>query len=246
MSFRSYLTQLVAPTSLRRPTWAKYVGAIGDVADSVAQRARDSVKARFLASAPADAVAAIGGERLIPPGTPYAAGQSAETTASYRARLQAAWSTWQRGGAAYGLLLALADLGYPTAKAAIVGGRLYGLDGDRNLTIEALPSTGLGSWLLANDRSYWSRFDVVFWFGAFPDVPEAPSDWSAGLPAETSNEVLALKACIRRWKPAATTARIVIVTAGRCFGYPTGLTFGTLAANGYGFSGNAVTVWNVD
>jgi hypothetical protein len=246
MPYTDFLPKFV-PTWLRQPTWAKFVQAIGSALDAASQRARDAVRARFASLAPTDAVKAIAGERLLPPGSPYAAGVSVETTQSLRARIAGAWAAWSNAGNAVGLLNALWDLGYQGAKVAIVGGRLYGLDGDRQLTIETLSSTGVGSWLLANDRSFWSRFDVVFWWGAgFPDVPEAPADWSAGLPAENSDEVQALKALVRRWKPAAGHARIVIVTAGRCFGYPTGLTFGTLAANGFGFSGNTVTIWTVD
>jgi len=245
MPFSDYLPQK-APPWMRTATWAQWWTAIGTSLDAVATRAKYAVKARFAGVAPDDAVKAIAGERGMPPGSPYSGGLSVESTTSLRERIAAAWDRWAYAGNALGLLNALWDLGYQGAKVAIVRGKLYSLDGDRNFVVEALPSIGLGSWLVDSDRSFWSKFDVVFWFGSgFPDVPEAPSDWSGGLPAEDSDEVKALKATIRRWKPAMGHARIVIVTAGRCFGYPTGLTFGTLAGNGYGFSGNSVTVWSV-
>lgn len=246
MPFADYLPKAV-PSWLQAPVWAKWFGALGRALDAASTRAKLAVKARFPSQAPDDALQVLAGERGFPPGSPYAAGVSVEDSASLQARIASSWDRWASAGNARGLLDALWDLGYRSAQVAIVRGKLYSLDGDRQLVIEQLPQGGLGSWLLGSDRSYWSCVDVIFDPATnLPDVPEAPSDWSSGLPAEDSDEVKALKACVRRWVPAAAVARIVVVTAGRCFGHPTGLSFGTLATNGYGFSGNAVTIWNVE
>jgi hypothetical protein len=237
MPFRDFLVRL-GPTWLQRPRWAAFLGSYGQALDDLVDRAKLSVKARFPSYAPTDALTAIGGERQIPrvPG---------ETDDHYAARLLAAWESWKWGGTALGLLRALNTAGFTGAKLEIVNGLQYELNTQLELVITQLPR---GSWLIDSDQTFWSKFQVVFCH------PTLPPRWRRRLPSAVSDEVNALRALILKWSPGfATCAGIAVITQGRSFGFPTGrtrasragLTFGTLRARGYRFTGNAVTLWRV-
>ena len=236
MPFSDFLVRL-GPTWLQRPRWAAFLGAFGRSLDDLVDRAKLSVKVRFPSDAPTDALTAIGGERQIPR-------EPGESDSHYAARLLDAWETWKWAGTALGLLRALNTAGYSGAKLEIVNGLQYELSAQLELVTTQLPR---GSWLIDSDQTFWSKFQVVFCH------PNLPRQWARGLPAETSDEVNAMRALVRKWAPGfATCAGIVVITRGRSFGFPVGhvvplrgLTFGSLHTRGYGFSGNAVTLWRV-
>jgi hypothetical protein len=237
MPFKDYLVAL-GPSWLQRAVWKRYLQQAGAAMDTAVLSTKVGVKERFPDFAASDALTTIGGERQLPraPG---------ETDPNFAARLKDAWQTWYWGGTAFGLLRAFSIPGYSTAKIEIVNGLQYQLNRTGQLEIFGLPS---GSWLIDADQSYWSKFQVVFCH------PNLPASWVPNLPLADSDEVNLLRTLIRKWSPGfATCSGIVVITAGRSFGYPPGvsaqipqgLTIGTLAQRGYSFQGNSVTVWTV-
>jgi hypothetical protein len=248
MAYSNWIPQGLVPPWMRAAWWAKYWQGIGLVFDLLVTTVKWAVKARFpsTAYAASDSLNQIGGDRLLPRAS---SGAGAESDASFAARLFNAWGIWLWSGTAYGTLTALATAGYPTAILMTVGGTQYTLSGGVLVTTSLPEVAGLiGTWMSRATRSYWSEFQVVF---AQPNLPSttqgAVSTWSGGLPAANSAEIQMLVALIQRWKPGfARCAGIVAVTAKRCWGYPTGLTFGGLAGAGYAYGTNATTLFTVD
>lgn len=223
MSYRAWRCSLV-PTTHQRPTGQAFQGALGDVEDSLIDRAKQAVKARFPLQAPPDALTAIGVERQMPQGP-------GESAAAYAARLVDAWTSWQWAGTPYGMLRAFYATGYTNVVLAQVrGGKQYTLDASGALVI----SSG-GTWTPTYvGDPFWSRFDVIF-------PAPLPVSWqTGGVPAATSNEANFIRSIVTAWKPGHATAnRIIIVTAGRVLGYP----IRTLGA-GNGTLSGATTTWS--
>jgi hypothetical protein len=221
--FRAYRRSLV-PTTHQRPTGQAFQGALGDVEDSLIDRAKQAVKARFPLLAPSDALDAIGVERQLPRGP-------GEQDAAYAARLVDAWQSWLNAGTPFGMLRAFWATGYTNVVLAQVrGGKQYTLDANGALAI----SSG-GTWTptYAGDP-FWSKFTVIF-------PSPLPASWvSGGVPSSTSNEANFIRSLISTWKPGhATTDRIIIVTAGRVLGYPATRTLGTGT-----LGGGTATYWS--
>lgn len=224
MPFTDYFTKKV-PTTLRRATWAKYLGALGAQLDGSADgdypgrgsapadfglvaRAKAAVKARFPQLAPSDALDEIGIERKMPRGP-------GETDANYAARLQAAWNTWPWAGTAFGLLSALSAGGYPTAEVRIQKAIRYYLDANGALVVERRAA---GEWWIDWKRSFWSRF-VVLLYPPFPFVGATPADGST--------EQQRIARLVRQWKSAHSTCTdIFVISSGRTWdSYPAGATW---------------------
>ena len=231
-AFQDYRAAL-SPTALLNPIGAAFEEAFGHVEDALLDRVAASVRARFAGLAPADALAAIGADRLIERGP-------AESDSAYVARLVNAWSTWPWAGTPYGMLQAFKGLGYdPTGIILVqaVGGLAYSLDANGALAISTAPS---GVWMmdplgnLSPPRpSFWSKFDVLF-------VSPLPSSWGGGgtLPGSSSDEVNRIRRIISAWKPGhATCNRIAVLTNARWWGYPFTQNWGT------GIWGGAGTYW---
>lgn len=135
MGYRTYQTTPVSsgglvPTFLTGPAAQAFEGALGDVKDFLAAKAKMAVQARMPLVAPSDALARLAIERGLLRG-------ATETDAQLAARCQGAWQTWPFAGTAYGLLLALSQTGYQNAVLAQVrGGLQYTLDnGGTNLLL---------------------------------------------------------------------------------------------------------------
>jgi hypothetical protein len=224
MSYRTWRMSMV-PTTHQRPTAQAFQGALGDVEDSLIDRAKQAVKARFPLLAPSDALAAIGIERQLPRGP-------GEQDAAYAARLQDAWNTWPWAGTPFGMLRAFYATGYTNVVLAQVrGGKQYTLDAGGNLVI----SSG-GTWTPTYvGDPFWSRFDVIF-------PSPLPATWqSGGVPASTSNEANFIRSLISTWKPGHATAnRIIIASSGRILGYP----IRQLGASNGTLGGAAPTYWS--
>lgn len=219
MPFSDYLVKL-APTSLQRTRWSKYLGGVGQAFDDLyVAAAKWAVKARFpLDTTPADALNAIGADRLLPRGP-------SESDDAYRARLRGAWDAWQYAGTPLGLLRALHYAGFNPA-IAVAKGRWYTLDGSLNLVDTRRPD-GSGFTLDGSGGAFWSKFNVVF-------KQPLPASWvSGGVPSVGSDDAKLIMGLIKLWSPAwSTCSRVVIVTAGAIWGDPTlrwgdsGLTWG--------------------
>lgn len=219
-SFKDFLLDLLPPW-LRDPAGEAWPRSTGDAMDDILARARAGVRDHLPIATPsytppADALDAIGAERQLP----RAVG---EGDADYMARLRGSFDAWASSGTALGLLTALKALGYPTARVMIIRRLMYSLDGSGNLVITGLPTGfGIGSWMVRATRTFWSEFQVLFASDELPSIATgAPSDWATALPAANSDEMAALIATVKRWRPAdARCAGIIAVTAGQCWGYP--------------------------
>jgi len=214
----------------------------------IVARIRAAVKARFpdnpvgATTATDDALAAIGGDRLLERG-------NNDTTQTWATRLRTAWAVWVYGGTAYGLLSQLWMLGYQNVHLTIVNGVSYTLrsyTGDPNVDLVIAPLMATSWWPnpgLEPARRWWTRFAVIF------DAPlpgrstGAPSDWTTAIPDAASDEANTIRRIINRWKPAfAICDRIIILTSGWVLGWPVGKKLGdpTLAKLG----GPVVTYWS--
>jgi hypothetical protein len=234
--YQTYLQALV-PTAFQDAVGQAFVGALASGVDAAIDRIAQSVKAKLSGLSPADALAAVGAERIIERGPN-------ETDAAYVARLQGAWDTWPWAGTPYGMLQAFKGLGYPNTGVVIAqvrGGRVCSLDAGGNLVVAA---AGNALWCTDSlkdpygspyDQPFWSKFDVIF-------VSPFLASWGAGatLPGSSSDEVNRIRRLIAAWKPAhATCNRIAVLTTSKWWGYPVSQVWG--AAGNWG--GGAATYW---
>lgn len=120
------------PAGLRGQWGERWGAVLGAEKDILVGLAKDAVTARFLPTAPSDALSLLGDERQI-------GRQSGEAESSFRARLAGAWESWSWVGTRYGVSLAVGLLGwgYPAV-----------------ISYRELP------WDSAADR--WARLRVIF------------------------------------------------------------------------------------
>jgi hypothetical protein len=149
MGYRDYQVQ-IAPPWLRGPVGSAWLRASGDGQDELADRARAAVKARLPGHGPTVAMQIIGEERGVErlPG---------DTDEAYATRVRGVWSQRRWAGTPYGVLLALADIGYPTAHLMIHRGRDYSLSGGA-LATHLMVS---GRWVMDAREAFWSQFEVL-------------------------------------------------------------------------------------
>ena len=169
------------------------------------------MKARFARLAPRDGLDQLGGERQIERGP-------SETNAAFAERVVDAWNLWRWGGTAQGVLLALRDVGYPTALVEIVNGLQYGLDSRGALDIQHLPA---GSWSCDATPDFWSKFAVVFPSNPWGQhrVGRPHLEWVH--PADDDPRIEQIRRLVRRWKSAhSTCSDIAVINVGRSWDYP--------------------------
>lgn len=202
MSYRTFLTRLV-PSWLQRAVSELFLRAHGDALDELATKAKDATKAGLVAVASSDALPYHGLER----GLPRFAGES---DASHRARLVAAWETYETAG---------------TRAGPLSTGGTYGLVG---MLSAALPGVTVqvrayrDPYLGPLRRGYWSEFWVVL-----TGVPWTIRTWGTGTwgdgstwgstatqeQAETAKNIVRTFKAAHEWCPA-----IVVVFEGRTWG----------------------------
>jgi len=192
--------QSKAPGWLRQPRGAFWLNALGKVKDSLAQRAREGVKARLPGEAAPDGLAAIGSERGLDRYPP-------DTDDGYRVRLEDAWSLWEWGGTAKGVLdeLNRAFAPYEGWKLITQQGRIWSR------------TAGVISFVDSAPRYYgppnaWNM--VQLW--ALPALPWVTT------PADASQEAETCRGILRKWKGGHIIVdRIVLVRSGTgLWGYP--------------------------
>jgi hypothetical protein len=203
MLYRDFIARVLAPGWLQTPKNAAWLRASGDLKDSLVDRCKAAVKARFAKLAPRDGLDQLGAERQIERGP-------ADTNASFAARVADAWNLWVWAGTAKGVLLAVRDAGYPNALVEIVNGNQYSLDANGEVTVQKLPP---GSWAVDALPTFWSKFIVL--------IPTSP--WGGRTLMPTDPRIVQLQRLIRRWKSAHSTCGGLVVInnfAGRTWGYP--------------------------
>ncbi len=117
-TYRTYEDQS-APGWLRQPYGQAFLRAQGIVHDYNKQLAKLAVRARLPSYGPSDAVGALGDERGLPQG-------ASESNSAYAARVKNAWGYWAIAGRAWGILAALAGMGYTTAYVVTANGQIWG------------------------------------------------------------------------------------------------------------------------
>lgn len=200
-----------APPFLRDPAADTLHKAQGDAKDSLVDRARHAIKARFALIAPEDALPRIAFDRQL------AAGPG-ESAASWAARLVGAWAAWPLAGTASGVLNALWDAGYPTAQLVTQRGHRFALDGSRQRV------RTIGPAVTFDPPNFWNTFLVYF-------EPPLPAAWvSGGVPADGSPESERMKRLVKKWKASyARFDRVVIRVSGHVWG-ELGLVWGAAGA----------------
>lgn len=217
--WKDYQPEL-APPWLRTGAGEAWLTALGDAKDALEARVRAAVKARFVATAPPDALAVIAAERGIERGV-------AETLESWRERTRASWDIWPWAGTPTGVLRALSYAGYPNVSLITGTGRAHTLDGSLNV-VTTLAGGSMPS-------GFWNGFRVLF-------TAPLPASWSPTLPANGSDEVNTIRRLVKRWKPGHAIFEDIVVIQGTVWGFPATQTWG----QGGLVWGGATTVWTPD
>jgi hypothetical protein len=191
-----------APPWLRDAVSDTLHRAQGDGKDSLVQRLRGGLKARFPLVGPEDALPVIGAERQVERGP-------AEPASAYAARLVIAWDTWEFGGTPWGILNALWEMGHRTPVLITQAGSVHALNADRELVTTNIPG---GYHAFTPD--FFNAFELYF------PLP-LPDAWSGGVPLSASSEANGVRRIVNRWKPAhARFGRVRIQLTGHIWGQP--------------------------
>jgi hypothetical protein len=221
MPYRTFLPD-GAPTWLQDDNGGAWLQAFGLALDEQIDFIKQAIQARMPLIAPVDALGSIGAERQIDRAF------FGDTDAEYRQRLFDAWETWTLAGTALGLLRALDDVNY-VFTAEQRNFLEFALDGSRNLV-----RVDRGNlWDFGRPAGFWSIFAIIMEAGDIPahwtNIQDPPTDVSA----PTKAEVNFLRKIVRRWKPAkATLDRIIVITSGELWGFPSGGLWGDPGAWG--------------
>lgn len=223
-SFKDFLKG-AAPSWLLNPKGEAWMRGLGDGKDAALARLKEAVKARFTRFAPPDALLQIGIERQL--------GRArTDDDATYAARLQNAWNLWPWAGTATGVLGALFDQGYTNAQLVIAKGKIYSMNASRELVITDAPD---GAFTF-DPPSFWTKFILFF---PNPQIQRWQDD---GVPADGSDEALAVIALVKKWKSAHSFfERAVIEDTGELWGIPPE---GTWGDPGGTWGGTSIT-WTV-
>lgn len=193
MGYRDYETTPVpdglAPPWLLGPKGAAWLGAFGDVKDSVVDLVKQAVQARLPAYAPADALGPLGDSRGLVRGV-------VEPEANFRSRLAAAMQLWLWAGTPYGVLSTLYAAGYTSAQLQTQTGQQFALSGYTGDPVVDLSSTAMTApvHLGGTPAELWSDFAVL--------IPTPwPSWWNGVAPADGSDDQKTVAAIVARWKP---------------------------------------------
>jgi hypothetical protein len=218
--WQDYQAEL-APPWLRQGAGEAWLRGVGDAKDGLELRLRESVKARFPAEAPLDALTRIGGDRGgLERGV-------TETEAAWRARLRGAWDVWPWAGTPTGVLRALAFAGYTSVVLVTGTGRAHTLDISGNVVTtlagDVMPS------------GFWNGFRVLF-------VSPLPPSWVPTPPSNGSDEVNTLRRLVKQWKPGHAIFEDMVVVQGNVWGFPATQTWGQPGLTW----GGGTTIWTPD
>jgi hypothetical protein len=210
--WKDYQEEL-APPWLRAGDGRAWLRAFGDMKDAAEAQLRDGVKARFPDFAPPDGLGNLAAEKKLEQGP-------TETTASFRARLKAAWDVWPWAGTPTGLLRALWYAGYTNVLLLTGNGGVHSLDANLDVVTTLVPDADMPS-------GFWNAFRVIF-------PQPLPAGWDPTPPDNASDEVNAIRRLVVQWKAGhAVFDGMVVVRSGLVWGAPasqqwggSGLTWG--------------------
>lgn len=182
MDYAEYQVE-AAPTWLRGTWGTALMYVLGLAKDAWVQAAREAVKARFVASAPWDALPRLLADYVLP-------GPHNEGEATTRARLAGAWDSWRKAGRKSGMLAALAQAGYANVVIHERSNRWF------EFAVLLRPPFPFDPAIVG-----YSTYDAGWlWDGGYR--------WASVAPAAERKRVLAL---INHWKPAFAKLQYVVV-----------------------------------
>lgn len=179
--YAEYAAQL-APAWLRSALGGGYLYAVGLVLDGQVEAAYQAVAARFLRTAPQDALPLAADERQLP--RPAGA-----TSAGWRSHLQQAWNLWRKAGTREGLEAAFGHLGLT---ATVYTERDWPLDGrwsDFRVVVTGHPWQTDGVW---GDPGTWGDGGT----------------WGS---TASEGEIAQVYRAVRLWRPAEGWCRGVVI-----------------------------------
>lgn len=176
-----------APSWLQDPSGWLWNKVLGTMKNGVAYAAREAVKMRFADTAPLDALSALLEDRGLDPAW-------REDARSVRARIKAAWETWQLGGTKAGIARALELAGYT------------------NYEIREQPQDGTLNWW---EFEVWV-FPPFAWADTYDSdgrwddagVWNDGGSWAEDLPAP---DLSRLRLVVRKWKGTHARCRSIVV-----------------------------------
>lgn len=206
-TFKSWITETLAPAFLRKTWGVRYLGVIGEAADRMADYAKEAVKAAHPETCPDDALSYNGAARNIER-------YQAESTADYRAKITDPWSIWEFGGSRTAIIDRLNEQGYSAVQIKAwyelqpyVGNKWTNWPSAFWVWID--PPHGItqdGNW---DDPGTWS--DTVP--ATIAGGPPGPGTWDSNM---TLYEVNELRGAVRKWKEGhEICAQISILVSGQ-------------------------------
>ena len=207
MSYRDYGSKL-PPGWMQTPGALPVTQEIGGELDVQLDRSRQGVLANFPDQGPADALPAIGADRVLPQGV-------GESTADYRERLRTAWDSpagWSFAGSHPALLFALQRLGLP--QGTPTGTHIIQRTKRYTYLSSGVPvfATHSGWTFDVSPRSTWNQFGILIG----QDVPAL----TVGSPLALAIGAL-VSPRVTSWKP--TKGRFMgiwIFVSGFAWGWP--------------------------
>jgi hypothetical protein len=210
LSFKTWLTEHIAPVWLRRTWGNRWLTVMGEQADRTTDTAKEAVKAGAPDLSPSDALPYNGAARNIER-------YWADSDTTYRARLVDAWNVWEFSATSDCLEDRFVDEGFGN--------------------ISIVPWRDMTPYAPAPYENHWSAFWIwvdthpfttgatwgggATWGDTVPGhngAPSGPRTWGSDA---TLYEVQAVRAAIRKWKPAAEVcAAIVFHSGGMYWGRP--------------------------
>jgi len=223
-TFKEFMVD-TAPSWLGQSRGEAWMRGLGDGKDAALAALKEAVKMRFLRYSSTDALAEVGLERQLQRSI-------LDTDETYRERLLNAWELWPWAGTPYGVLGALFDQGYTNAQLVIAKGVVFSMNGSREL----VTSTYTPGAFTFGSTPYWSKFILYF------PAPQIARWVSGGVPANGSDEALAVIALVKKWKSAHSYFdRAVIQATGKTWGLPVTQVWGA----GTGVWGGTQVTWTV-
>lgn len=199
-AYRTWVLTKLAPPPFVGAWGAKLLGALADRVDSLATDAKSAAKQIDPSGCFSDALPYVGRTRFIER-------YFADTDTTYRARLGSAWSVWDAAGESAGIVARLQDQGF--SAITLKPWRAY--------------TTGAPSPYEAWWSAFWVWIDShpfttgavwgavgLTWGDTVPGhsgAPSGPRTWGSDA---TSYEVAAVRASIRKWRPAAEICAAIV------------------------------------
>ncbi len=229
-SFKDWRSEQLMPAPLQK-TWGKrWNQTLGTVADNQVNAAQQAALAGFIDTAPIDALQYLGSTRQIDR-------YPADTDATYRARLKAAWTTWPQAGTYDGILGQLHAFGFSNVE-------IYDVNASSPPVMPwppqpqgpkpswwgtVFPAVTWPATAGANSAKWWSRYWVVLtqpfptWLNwsiwhygdghTYGELGPDGTPYVYGLTA-TTGQINSIRSLLRKWEPCHTLCSAIWLDFG--------------------------------